>query len=72
MGLNSAFYLSKMLMRKKYSFIKILNLSNNNLCDDGTKILTQYFKDNKSLITLNLSSNNLTSVGAKYIFDALE
>jgi len=72
MGLYSAYYLSKMLKSKKFSNIKSLNLSNNNLQDDGTKTLTFYLNENTSLISLNLSSNNITCIGAKFLFEALE
>ncbi|CDW75237.1 leucine rich repeat family protein [Stylonychia lemnae] len=72
MGLNSAYFISKMLQKSRFSNVKILNLSNNNLCDDGTRILSYYLNDNLSLIALNLSSNNITCIGAKHLFEALE
>ena len=49
-----------------------LDLSGNNIDDDGAKMIANALIDNNSLKTLYLSSNNIASDGAKAIADAIK
>lgn len=49
----------------------MLNLSKNNLGDEGTGVLMEWLKANKSLVSLNLSSNDISSGGFKHLCRAL-
>jgi Ran GTPase-activating protein (RanGAP) involved in mRNA processing and transport len=52
--------------------IRVLDLSNNNLRDQGAQVLAKCLgADNKCLYKLNLSSNNITYLGAEPLFKAL-
>ena len=48
-----------------------LNLSRNNLCDDGAALLKIFVESNETVVTLNLDDNNITNTGAIAIFNAL-
>ena len=49
-----------------------LDLSNNNLSDDGTATISDGLKSNRTLLELNLSNNNLYDDGAAAISDGLK
>ena len=51
--------------------IAILNLSKNNLGDQGIYFLMQVIANNKSIVSLNLSSNEVSGKGIEVIFDAM-
>ena len=49
-----------------------LDLSNNNLSDDGAATISDGLKSNRTLLELNLSNNNLSDDGASTISDCLK
>ena len=49
-----------------------LDLSNNNLSDDGAATLSDALKSNDSLLELKMSYNKITSVGAKEVGEAIK
>lgn len=61
---------------KKYltSYIKleVLNLSNNNIREKGSKILAKSLIEIKTLIELNLNYNKIGSIGTKYITNLIK
>lgn len=49
----------------------ILNLSNNNLGNNGVSILADSFRQSISLVSVDVSLNYIQSKGANYLFDSL-
>ena len=49
-----------------------LDLSNNNLCDDGAVTISDGLKYNNTLLELNISQNNITNEGTKNITKAIQ
>lgn len=65
LGVQSARMVGQLLKMSRLVHIKYLDLSNNNLGDQGVGIIAKSLSaDNMSLVYLNLSSNNLTHIGA--------
>lgn len=65
LGVQSARMVGQLLKMSRLVHIKYLDLSNNNLGDQGVAIIAKSLSaDNMSLVYLNLSSNNLTHIGA--------
>ena len=77
---NTKFQLLKLKNITKEGFkpifeVKILqklDLSNNNLSDDGAATISDGLKTNRTLLELNLSNNNLSDDGAATISDGLK
>ena len=73
LGVNSAKLVGQLLLMQSQIYIKYLDLSNNNLGDQGVQLLAKSLgAENKSLVYLNLSSNNLTHSGAQHLFQRIE
>lgn len=51
--------------------IAVLNLSKNNLGDQGIYFLMQVISTNKSVVSLNLASNEISGKGMEVIFEAM-
>ena len=51
------------LLSRNFTCIKVLILPNNNIDDNGAKLLFKALKYNKTLIILNLSHNNISNKG---------
>ena len=49
-----------------------LDLSNNNLCDDGAVTISDGLKYNNTLLELNISQNNITNEGTKNLTKAIQ
>ena len=49
--------------------IAVLNLSNNNIGDEGIKIISNAIKDNRVLVSFNISSNSITYKGGFIFFN---
>nr|XP_021191140.2 uncharacterized protein LOC110376851 [Helicoverpa armigera] len=49
-----------------------LNLSSNQITDEGMKHLGEALRDNRHLRYLNVSDNQISDVGAQYVFDVLQ
>ena len=64
LGYYSSFVVTKILYSNTQ--IAILNLGNNNLGDDGIKIISNAIKDNRVLVSFNISSNSLVIKEGKY------
>ncbi|KAM3140563.1 hypothetical protein pb186bvf_007375 [Paramecium bursaria] len=58
------------ILRNNNNFYS-LNLSKNNLQDEGLKIITELMRDNTSICHLDISSNNITPQGAQEFFNEL-
>ena len=52
--------------------IKLLNISSNQISDDGTLIISGYLKDIDTLQQLNMSHNKISVNGAKILADAIQ
>ena len=52
--------------------LQTLDLSNNDLSDDGATTLSDGIKSNNTLLEFNVSSNQITNVGAKKIGEAIQ
>ena len=52
--------------------LKKLNISSNNLCDDGAKAIADYISKNSTLCELNLSCNKIGMVGSTKLAEALK
>ncbi|TNV84678.1 hypothetical protein FGO68_gene10909 [Halteria grandinella] len=74
LGVYSAtFFHRQLLGRANILSIRVIDLANNNLRDDGVEILCRSLgADNKSLISLNLASNSITHLGMFSLARALE
>ena len=64
LGYYSSFVVAEILYSNTQ--IAILNLGNNNLGDDGIKIISNAIKDNRVLVSFNISSNSLVIKEGKY------
>jgi Ran GTPase-activating protein (RanGAP) involved in mRNA processing and transport len=61
MDVKDVRFLSKFL--KDYSALKVLDLSNNQLGDDGANQIESVLKQSSNIEKLNLSGNNITPNG---------
>ena len=48
-----------------------INLSKNNLKDEGVEAIMKQIKKSKSIVHVDLQQNNITAKGAKKIFNSL-
>ena len=67
LGYYSSFVVAEILYSNTQ--IAILNLGNNNLGDDGIKIISNAIKDNRVLVSFNISSNSISHKGGKILFN---
>ena len=63
--LHAADHIGKMLLYNKY--ITSVDLSYNNIKDDGVKMLVEHLMSNTTLKRLNLGNNGITNIGANYL-----
>ena len=64
-GVDGADHIGKMLLYNKS--ITYVDLSNNNIKDDGVKMLVEHLMSNATLKQLGLGANDITSIGAGYL-----
>lgn len=69
-------HLGPLFIRKLGNFIDmdkiaVLNLQMNQLCNQGTKVLSNFIARTKSVVSLNLASNDISSEGMNEIFLAM-
>ena len=64
-GINGANHIGKMLVRNKSTLS--IDLSYNNIKDDGVKMLVEHLASNTTLKKLDLECNDITSIGAGYL-----
>ena len=69
LGVNSTIIIANILFNSDR--ISRLNLTRNNLADNGIKILIAAVKNSHSLVSLNLTSNSITHRGGDIIFGEL-
>ena len=55
----------------KNTSLQELNISHNNLQDDGSMLIAEQLKFNETLQCLNISANRITNIGAVHIAEAL-
>ena len=67
LGYYSSFVVAEILYSN--TEIAILNLGNNNLGDDGIKIISNAIKDNRVLVSFIISSNSISHKGGKILFN---
>ena len=64
-AVDGADHIGKMLLHNKS--ITFVNLSSNNIKDDGVKMLVEHLMSNATLKQLDLQYNDITSIGAGYL-----
>ena len=71
---SAASYLSELLkkIRSNDPTLTTLDLSYNNIGDEGAKVIADALKGNKTLTTLDLSHNNIEVEGTKALAEALK
>ena len=53
------------------NLISRINLSNNNIGDDGLKYISNFIKKSISIISLDISSNNISHEGSNHLFESI-
>ena len=65
-GINSIIFLTDILFNSDR--ISVLNLSRNNIGDEGVELLVKALKNSQSLVSLDISSNSISPKGGNMIF----
>ena len=63
---------AKMISEIIVNKVQKFDFSQNNICDEGAKAISECLKTNNTLQELNLSDNSITSEGAKKVAEAIK
>ena len=59
----------KVIQTNTSTSLEVLDISSNNMCDDGMIVISKYLKHNRKIKELNIAGNIITEQGAKVVAD---
>ena len=62
-------HIMKAIQTNTNTSLEMLDISSNNLCDDGVIVISKYLKHNRTIKELNIAGNIITEQGAKIFAD---